>query len=278
MNLFGLVPKLQQVKFLLQDHSPTILTGVGVSGTVATAYLTGRASFKAARLIDREELIVNTEVKMKDPSYLGTTQRALQDPVHLSKTQKVKLVWKLYVPPVGIGATTIASIIMANKISSARLAALGVAAGISERALQEYKDKVFEKLGEKQERNVRDEIAQDRVNQNPVNQQVVVTGTGQVLCYDMHTGRYFQSSMEDIKRAENKINHDLVNYMQASASEFYDEIGLPATTYTDSVGWNTNNRIELNFSTTMSPDGRPCIAIDFVRPPTMEYHRMGEVH
>jgi hypothetical protein len=262
MNLFGLAQKAQQVKVVLKDHSPTILTAVGVTGTVATAYLTGQASFKAARLIDEERETLTAE----------TLEVAVG--LDLSKMSKFKLVWKLYVPPVGVGITTIASIIMANKISSARLAALGVAAGISERALQEYKDKVLEKLGEKQERNMRDEIAQDRVSKHPVgSREVILAGTGEVLFYDMHTGRYFQSTMEEVKRAENKINYELVNFMHASASEFYDEIGLPPTTYTDQVGWNTNNRMELMFSTTLSSDNRPCIAIDFKHPPTMEYNR-----
>jgi hypothetical protein len=260
MNLFGLAQKLEQVKFLAMENSPTILTGLGVAGTVTTAYLTGRATVKAVRLIDQKEEQANLANQTDD--------------IPFSNTTKVRIVWKLYIPPVGAGATTVASIIMANKISSKRLAALAVASSISERALQEYKEKVLQKWGDKQERNVRDEIAQDRVTNNPVNpREVLVTGNGTVLCYDMHTGRYFESSVEDIKRAENKINYELIHSMSASASEFYDEIGLPPTTYTDQVGWNTNNHLEILFSTTMSPDQRPCIAIDFAKPPIREYHR-----
>jgi hypothetical protein len=256
--LNGLIRHADKVKFLLKDHSPTILTGVGVTGTVATAYLTGRASFKAAHLIAQEERVVELDN--------GDTK------ISLTTMSKVKLVWKLYLPPVGVGATTVTSIIAANKISSTRIAALGVAAGISERALQEYKEKVLEKLGAKQDEKIRDEIAQDRVNKFPMNREVILAGTGQVLCYDMHTGRYFQSTVEDIKRAENKINHELINFMHASASEFYDEIGLPPSSYTDSVGWNANHRIEVTFSSVLMND-KPCLAIDFVHPPTSEYAR-----
>jgi hypothetical protein len=248
MNLFGLAQRAEQVKFLLKDHSPAILTGLGISGTVATAYLTGRATVKATRLIDEQ-------------------------PSDLSKTETVKMTWKYYVPPVGVGATTITCIFMANKISSKRLAALAIASSISERALQEYKEKVVQKWGERQERNVRDEIAQDRVSNNP-SKEVIITGNGKVLCYDMHTGRYFESSVEDIKRAENKINYELIHSMNASASEFYDEIGLPPTSYTDQVGWNTHNHLEILFSTTMSTDQQPCIAIDFAKPPIRDYHKL----
>ena len=92
--------------------------------------------------------------------------------------------------------------------------------------------------------------------------------------FHVPAGRYFQSSVEEIKRAENKVNHDLINFMHASLSEFYDEIGLPPTSYSDSVGWNANHRIEVTFSTTMSSNNQPCIAIDFVHPPTMEYAQL----
>jgi hypothetical protein len=260
--LTGLVKQFHKARFLLDDHSTTILTAAGVGGTVVTAVLTGRASFKAADIIAREKAIVNTAVDED------------QDPVTLSKTTKVKLVWKEYLPPVATGVTTITCIVVANKISSKKIAALAVAGGISERALQEYKEKVLEKLGPKQEGKIRDEIAQDRVTNNPPSsREIMLVGTGQVLCYDSTTGRYFQSTVEDIKRAENKVNYELIHFMSCSLSHFYEEIGLPPTPYTDSVGWNTNNHMEVLFSTVMSVDNRPCIAIDFSKPPVADYEK-----
>lgn len=270
MNLFGLAQRAHQAKVLLKDYSPAILTGIGVTGTITTAYLTGQASFKAARLIAEEE-----HAKLTGPYSDNTVlTKSSSDNLILTKSQKVKLVWKFYIPPVGVGATTIASIILANRVASTKIAALAAASSISERALQEYKEKIVEKIGEKQERNARDEIAQDRINKNPMpSREVILAGTGQVLCYDMHTGRYFVSTMEDIKRAENKINFELNHYMHASASEFYDEIGLPATTYTDNVGWNSDKPLEVVFSSTLTSDSKPCLAIDFKNPPTTEYNR-----
>lgn len=255
---------IQKAKFLVVDNADTILTGMAVTGTVSTAYLTGRASLKAARLIDAARL----EAQDYDSEGKGDPE------ADLSKTQKVKLVWRLYLPAVGVGTTTITSIIVANKLSSKKIAALAVASGISERALQEYKTKVIEKLSDKQDQQIRDEIAQDRVTKYPPgNREIILAGTGDVLCYDMLTGRYFQSTVEDIKRAENKMNYQLLHHMSASLSEFYDEIGLPPTNYTDSVGWNDTERFEVTFSTVLSTDNRPCLAIDFTHPPQLEYAR-----
>lgn len=275
----GLTNLARRAKFLVNDNSTTILTGMGVSGTVATAYLAGRASFRAAELIHDQEYFLDEEVirRLKASDENGDENGEHITKVDLSNSAKLRLVWHLYLPAFGTGLTTITCIVMANKIATRQLAALAVASGISERALQEYKAKVIEKIGEKQNVAIRDEIAQDRVSQNPVTgREMIIAGAGEVLCFDMLTGRYFQSTIENIKRAENKVNHTLNNHMYASLTEFFEEIGLSATTFSDSVGWNANEMCEVTFSTTMSSDQRPCVAIDFVHPPFWEYARLHE--
>jgi hypothetical protein len=249
---------------LVGVNSTTILTGMGVTGVVTTAYLTGRASFKAAQIIDRE-----TQRRV------ATAMTPDKTEPEMTPKEKLKLVWPLYVAPISLGTTTITAIVMSNHAASKKIAALTVASGISERAFQEYKAKVVEKLGETKEIGIRDAVAQDRVNQTPLpTREVIIAGSGDVLCFDMTTGRYFVSSMEKIRQAENKVNYDIINHDYASLSAFYDEIGLPPTPYSDTVGWNTINRLEVTFSTVLSPDNRPCIAIDFLSAPFIEYSRL----
>lgn len=263
MTLTGLASLARHGKFLLNENSRTILTGVGVVGTVSTAYLSGRASFRAAELINETEKL-RTDHKAENGAEWENEP--------MTKLEKVRAVWRLYIPPGAVCLTTVTCIIVANKIASKKIAALALASGISERALQEYKEKVIERLGEREDTKIRDAVAQDRVNEHPVgSREVILAGTGEVLCFDLATGRYFQSTVEEIKRAENKINYRLNNFMYCSASEFYDEIGLAPTTYTDSVGWNANKHIEVQFSSVLTPDGKPCLAIDFTTPPFTEY-------
>jgi hypothetical protein len=257
----GLLQQAHKVKYFLNENSTTLLTTVGVTGTVATAYLTGRASFKAAEIIAREEetLEVNGDGNV----------------IHeIPRIEKAKMVWRHYLPAAAVGILTVTSIVMANRISSKRIAALVIASGISDRALQEYKAKVIQKFGERKEVDIRDEIAQDKVNANPPDtRQVFVHGTGEVLCFDTLTGRYFSSTVEKIRRAENRVNYELLHYFSASLTMFYEEIGLPPTDYTDSVGWNTDNLLEVNLSTVMSQDEKPCIAVSFVRNPVPNYDK-----
>lgn len=261
LALTSVTPHIHRLKFLVNENSTTILTGASIVGTVATAVLTGRATFKAAEIIknEREELERNAQ-EFPEVDFRP-----------FSKTERFKMVWPQYILPVAVGGATVTSIVLANRISSKKIAALAVASTISERALQEYKNKVVEKLGERQETAIREEIAQDGVTNNPPSKQVIIAGSGDVLCFEPLTGRYFNSTIETIKKAENKVNYEIIHYDSCSLSVFFEEVGLAPTDYSDIVGWNVNNRMEVHFSTTMSEDGRPCLVIGFTKMPSMNY-------
>lgn len=248
----------KHIEKILVDNSPLILTGIGVAGTITTAVLTGKAAFESAYILrDEEDLRTRSGAQAVDVR------------------EKIELVWKLYIPAVGVGATTIACIVGSNRIGTRRAAALAAAYSVSEKAFVEYKEKVIEKIGESKEQKVRDEIAQDRVNAKPVEtSKVIVTGTGDVLCYEAFTDRYFESSMDKIEKAVNKINSQLNNDQYASLSDFYRLLKLPLTSQSEEVGWNADNLLEMNYSTTIAADGRPCISIDYNVIPSRDYFRI----
>lgn len=252
---FSKLPKIAEK--VVSDNATAILTGVGVVGTVATAVLTGRASFKAASIIAGEE-----EAHILDPDW-----------PEISKKGKVVLVWPLYLPAIGTGTATITAIIFANRISSKRMAALAAAYGLSEKAFGEYKDKALQHLGINKEQELKDELAQDKVNLKPPQGQTIIIGEGEVLCFDAITGRYFKSSMEKIRQAENKVNYEIIHHHAASLSSFYDEIGLPCTSYSDDVGWNVDNLIEVTYTSVLADD-KPCLVIDFKVAPITGYGRI----
>lgn len=247
---------------LLQENATTLLTAGGVVGTVATAILTGRATFKAAEIIRSTELEAIHETGTEDSISNGT--------MGLSTWERTKLVWPLYIPPVITGGTTITSIIMANRMSAQKAAALAAAYGLAEGRLSEYKEKVAEKLTGPKQDAVDTEIAQTHVNNTTGHQNIVVVD-GEVLCFDLPTGRYFRSTMEDIKQAVNATNAEVLTHDFANASFFYEEIGMPATTWTDEVGWNRDHLLDLTYSTVLSPDQKPCIAIDFKVLPKLDF-------
>jgi hypothetical protein len=242
----------------IADNSPAILTAMGVTGALTTAYLTGKASFKAAQIIDDLE-----DISIRDDVPAPTTR------------EKFEAVWTLYIPAVATAGSSIACIILANRIGSRRAAALAATYAISEKAWAEYKEKVVERIGGRKEQDLRDEIAQDRVTRNPPTaQETIVIGGGSVLCYESFTGRYFLSSMEDLKKSQNDLNYRVLNDYYASLTDWYGLIGLPRTAFSDEVGWNSDKMLELSFSTTLTEDGRPCLSVDFAVTPIRDYYRV----
>ena len=245
---------------LIIDNSPAILTVTGVIGTLTTSYFTGAATFKAAEVIRQGRLAndISTDPKL-EPDFKGD----------------FKAVWKLYIPAAGIAFLTITCIVCANRIGTRRAAAMATAFAISEKAFTEYKEKVVEKIGENKEQKIHDELAQDRVNRNPVgDREVIIAGSGNVLCFDEFTSRYFTSSMEELRKAQNEVNYKMLHETFASLTDFYDVIGLAKTSYSDQVGWNCDMLFELRFSTTMSDDDRPCISVGFKRDPVKGFYHL----
>jgi len=255
---------LKMAEKLIVDNAPTILTGIGVVGTATTAYLTGKATFKAAKLIEKESF----KTKIQTPAVPGR----LPDEDPLSNVEKVKIVWKVYVLPAAVGVGTIAAIFYANRINTKRAAALAAAYAISQDKFSDYKDKVADKLGVKKEQAIKDELAQDQVNKNPPSGDLVIVGNGTVLCRDEFTGRYFRSSVEAIKRAENEINFEIINSGYATVSDFYERIGLKPTSVSEQFGWNVPTRkLELAWTAIITPDDEPCMAFDFNAYPLNPY-------
>lgn len=245
----------KKVQAILTENASAILTGVGVVGTVATAVLTGKAAAQAVTRVAEWKQAEEEAGLLNEPT----------------KVDKVQMNWRFFVPPVAVGSATIVAIIMANRISAKRAAALAAAYGISQNQFDEYRKKAEEKLGLKKSGAVKDEIAQDRVDGKPVDKSVVIIGNGEVLCYDAYSDRYFKSSVENIKRAEAVVQHEILLVNECPLAMFYDELEIPKPDYSDMVGWNLSRNCVVDIKATVSQGNEPCIVVLFVDPPSFDY-------
>lgn len=234
----------------IRSNSTTILTVTGVVGTVTTAVYAARAGWESQYMWDGQLETDLTE---------DLTPR--QQKVELAKSY-VKACGKLYIPA-GISAgVTIAAVVSLNKIHNDRAAAYMAAYALAERGYREYKDAVVEELGEEKEKALRDKVAQKRVDQTrPM--EAVIMAAGQVLVCELYTGRYFQSSMDRLRKLENDVNHRLVQGHTVSLSDFYYELGLEQTQESDHIGWDSDRLLELEFTTTLGPQSVPCLAFAY---------------
>ncbi|GHV42269.1 hypothetical protein FACS189490_10870 [Clostridia bacterium] len=130
-------------------------------------------------------------------------------------------------------------------------------------------------IGEKKEHDIRDSIAKDRIDKDPVtNREVVITDKGNTLCYDAISGRYFKSDIDKLKRAENELNRQMLGDTYISLNDFYYEIGLGNTRIGDELGWHIDDGlINLNFSSQLANDGTPCLVIDYDVAPRYDFNK-----
>ena len=273
MNKPNVMKYFKMVKTFTKKHSPEILTGIGIAGMVTTTVLAVKATPKALELIEEEKSEQNRKL-LKEAEESGAEDCG--QVTKLKPIEVVKVAWKPYVPAMLLGAGSIACLIGANSVHARRQAALYSAYKLSETALTEYKDKVIETVGEEKEKEIRDKVAKEKVEQNPVSKtEIFMTGRGESLFYDPLSDRYFKSDMETIRKIVNDLNYAMGcgSEMYVSLSQLYDELGLKHTSISDEIGWNIKDGLlEADFSTQLTDDGRPCIVLDWLKVPTYDYN------
>ena len=256
MNKVALTNFFKTVQATLCKHSPEILTGIGIAGMIGTTVMAVKATPKALELIE---------------------ERKKEEGVDkLPPIEVIKTTWKCYIPAAITGTTSTACLIRAASVNTRRNAALVTAYNLSKSALDEYKDKVVETLGEKKEKLIRDDIAKDKLENNPVqNSEVFVTDKGTTRCLDALFGRRFISSRDAIERAVNRVNRRITTDMYVSLNELYMELGLPPVDMGDELGWRFDDgEIEPFFSAQVDTDGIPCLVFTVNIAPKYDFSKI----
>lgn len=256
MNSNTLANFLKSAKTVLSRRSPEILTGIGIAGMIGTTVMAVKATPKALELIEERKKELHCD--------------------KLAPVEVVKTTWKCYIPAMITGTTSTACLIKAASINTRRNAALVTAYNLSKTALDEYKDKVVETIGEKKEKLIQDQIAKDKLDANPVeNHEVFITDKGTTRCYDALFGRRFISSRDAIERAVNRINRMMVTNMYVSLNEFYRELELAPVDMGDILGWNFDDgEIEVFFSAQVDTDGVPCLVVTYNVAPKYDFSKI----
>ena len=95
------------------------------------------------------------------------------------------------------------------------------------------------------------------------------------LYFDEYSGRYFQSTPEDIQKAEYDLNRTLSIDDVACLNDWYECIGLDPLEHGEKIGWSTGinyeaywqSWIDFNHTKTVLDDGLECTIISFNQEP-----------
>lgn len=255
---------MHKILRILGQHSPEILAGSAVGGTILTVIFAVRATPKACKIIDG--LYAEHQEEAVEAEENGLEYK-------VPTAEIVKAVAPTYLPTIGMGVLTIACIIGSTVVSHRRYALLEGLYSTAEVALAEYQHKVVEKIGEKAETKIRNEIAEEHVEKQPLSApatQVVFTGHGDTLFYDDWSGRYFRSDYEKVRSAVNEVNRDILSQMWVTVNEVYYYLGLPPVECGKKCGFNPDHMLDFVYTAMHADDMTPCTALSFRERPRTE--------
>lgn len=230
-------------------HEPEILMSMGLAGLTFSVVWGIKTTVKAVKICDK--------IKQE------------QEKEKLTPKEVVQATWKLYLPVVATTTLSIPCIILGNRVSSKRNAALAAAYAISETAIQEYKEKAKEIVGEEKVKKIEEEVSKEKVSKK--DSSVIVLGSEESLYYEPLTDRYFKSDWNTIQRCANELNEQALMSTtgQFSLNDWFEKIGLPVTDIGDDIGWSTSafdccsKLLKISMTTAKTKDNKPCGCIQY---------------
>ena len=244
---------VNRVMLFCRRNASTILTCVGGAGVIATSVMAVRATPKALQLLDEAEKKKGEE---------------------LTKLESVRIAGPAYIPAILVGASTIACIFGANMLNKRQQAAMTSAYALLDSSYKEYKNKVKELYGDDANAHIQAEIAQDKYEDLDISVE-----PDKQLFYDEFSGRYFESTLVDVLKAEYEFNKQLSDRGSAYLNELYVLLDIPTMDYGSQLGWNAYRLFEMTWSKWVDfrhdkcvmDDGLECTIITFSYEPILNF-------
>ena len=243
---------LNRTKLFLDKNASTILTCVAGVGVVTTTVMAVKATPKALANIE------NVREEKGDET---------------TKLDIFKAAAPAYLPATLMGVSTIACIVGANVLNKRKQAGLVAAYTMLDASYKDYKKKVKEMVGEDGHAEIRDEIAKDKYEVADM-----ALSEDKELFYDEFLGEYFESTIEQVQRAQYLLNREIQTRGYFSAVEFYDLLGIE---YDDggALGWSEGGNfarywqswVDFGHTKTVLDDNLECTIITCWSEPYMEF-------
>lgn len=237
---------------LLKKYSPLVLTTLGAVGVVSTSILASKATLEAKKLIDQVEDDMNCKLSLKDDF-----------------KDIIQITWKPYIPAVISGLTSISCIFGAHILNKKTQASIISAYAFLNNQYKEYVEKSRELFGENADNQIKSEIAKSKYDKT-----FIKVDTDEHLFFDYQSMRYFETTFDDLKRAEDFVNQELAASGYVHLNTFYEALGIDKLeNFGDSMGWCDNGdyqEIRFEHERVVMDDGMECFLVT-CDPPTELY-------
>lgn len=130
---------------VFKKHGPSILTGVGVTGFVATTVLVGRAAIRSKGIIKDTKDYVD-KISSKDITF-EYTEKAKAKEAGAAWMETAGALAKIYGPSAALGTASIFCVLMAHGMMLKRQASLVAAYGVLDASYKAYRKRIQDELG-----------------------------------------------------------------------------------------------------------------------------------
>ena len=250
----------------LKKHSPEILVGVGIVGTVTATVMACKATTKAGDILEEHNTqmdAINAVVEMGREDY---TEEVRRKDTAIVYTQTAVKYMKLYAPSIAVGVLSIGCIVYSNNILNKRNAALAAAYATIDRGFKDYRGRVIERFGKELDRELKYNIKAQEFEKTEIDEngkETVVKETVNVAD-DPNTysdyARFFDDGCEGwskdpeqnlcfLKCQQSYANEKLKSQGYLFLNDVYKMLGIPVTKAGQCVGWiyDEKNPIGDNF-------------------------------
>lgn len=263
---------INNVSSSLQKHSPEILLGLGICGTIGAAIAACVATKKLDDMLEESNNNIK-EIKQKVETEEMTAEEVDNVKKELSK-EYIKTGAKiavLYLPSLVLGALSITSLVASNKESKKRYIEAGALLVASQESYRQYRQNVIERFGEEVDRELLYGITSDEIEETYTDEKtgkekkrkrkVDIVNPDKIA--DMYTFIFTGSPCSQnephhdltwLKLVQNMLNQrlTLTPNTKIFLNDVLDELGLDHVSYGQRIGWrydpnnpNLNNCIDL---------------------------------
>lgn len=257
----GIGRAFHNVALNLRKHSPSILIGMGVAGTVASTVLACKATTKLEAVLNegREKINTITDfVESPDKPEDYTAEDYKKDKAMVTIKTGVEVA-KLYAPSVLLGMTSLGCILTSHGISTKRIGALAAAYTTVDHSFKKYRKNVVERFGSELDKELRFGIKKKEVEETIVKEDgstEVVKKTVDTIdapfidnysefarCYDVGCKGWTKDAEYNlmyVKQVQDHFNDILKLRGHVFLNEVYDAFGFQRTQAGQILGWVYN--------------------------------------
>lgn len=251
---------MNKLEIFMKKHSSMLLSAASGIGLVTTTVLAIKATPKALELIEEEKKkrskVVTKTIYANNQSY-SNTETIYED---LSTLDIIKVAWKPYIPTSISMFSTLICIFGNTYLNYKTQASLISAYAVLDRSYKEYVANTKELYSEDADREIRQKIANAHYDDSNY-----IHREDKKLFFEFQTMRYFESTIEDLIKAENMLNQELAASGRVSMNDFFRFLHLDPLPYANHVGWcdhGNYHEIEFQHEKMKLDDGLECILIN----------------